>query len=247
MPLYCVGADIMILPSRILLRRISPSWRSSSIFPLSPLRSSIQQLRWSSNALPDAPKSNRKFIFPERLLVYHAGTGRAVFLGCLKVTTIFIFSFFCLVVAPTHFYAEDQQPWVTAAVMLSGVVPLVFVSYVSSPFVANIHLRLPPFARYSSNILQRYSQNLPKDAKLDITTISLIGKPRTTAIRIGELQRARERFGMVNYIRETKVINSKRPWWMGKAVRQFGVHGGVAMKDPNSGIWENIARSIAKR
>lgn len=51
----------------------------------------------------------------ERLLVYHAGTGRTVFLGCLKVTTIFIFSFFCLVVAPAHFYAEEQPIWVAGA------------------------------------------------------------------------------------------------------------------------------------
>lgn len=47
--------------------------------------------------------------------MYHAGTGRSVFLGCLRVTTIFIFSFFCLVVAPSHFYAEDEPKWVAAA------------------------------------------------------------------------------------------------------------------------------------
>lgn len=54
-------------------------------------------------------------VFPERLLIYHAGTGRSVFLGCLRITTIFIFAFFSLVVAPTHFFAEDEPIWVAPA------------------------------------------------------------------------------------------------------------------------------------
>ena len=58
-----------------------------------------------------------KAVYPERLIVYHAGTGRTVFLGCLKVTTIFTFSFFSLVVAPTHFFAEEEPKWVAAGGM----------------------------------------------------------------------------------------------------------------------------------
>jgi hypothetical protein len=54
-------------------------------------------------------------VFPERLLIYHAGTGRSVFLGCLRVTTIFVFAFFSLVVAPTHFYAEDEPLWIAGS------------------------------------------------------------------------------------------------------------------------------------
>lgn len=58
---------------------------------------------------------NRFTVFPERLLIYHAGTGRSVFLGCLRVTTIFVFAFFSLVVAPTHFYSETEPLWVAGA------------------------------------------------------------------------------------------------------------------------------------
>jgi hypothetical protein len=60
--------------------------------------------------------------------VYHAGTGRTVFLGCLKVTTIFIFSFFCLVIAPAHFYAEEEPKWVAGA----GVFPMFIFSFPKS-------------------------------------------------------------------------------------------------------------------
>jgi hypothetical protein len=130
--------------------------------------------------------------------------------------------------------------------MASGTVPLLTVAYISSPFVANIHLRLPLFARYSRDLLLRYSQSLPKDAKLEITTMNFIGKPRVSLVKAADLHAVKELFGMVNYARDTKEINSKRPWWMGGAVRQFGVHGGTHLKDGN-GIWKTIAQNIAKR
>ena len=49
------------------------------------------------------------------MIIFHAGTTRTVFLGCLKVTTIFLFTFFSVVVAPTHFYAADQPAWIAPA------------------------------------------------------------------------------------------------------------------------------------
>jgi hypothetical protein len=131
-------------------------------------------------------------------------------------------------------------------VMLSGIVPVAFVAYITSPFVANIHLRLPMFARYSREMVVRYSQALPKDAKLEITTVNFIGMPRVTLVKVADLHPAKERFGMVNYVRNTKDMNTKRPWWMGRAVRQFGIHGGVRIPQGRE-VWENIARTIEKR
>lgn len=130
--------------------------------------------------------------------------------------------------------------------MASGTIPLIAVAYISSPFVANIHLRLPIFARNSRDLLARYSKSLPKDAKLHITTMNFIGKPRVSLVNAADLRPVKERFGLVNYRRDSKDLNSKRPWWMGRAVQQFGVHGGTHVKD-GSEIWKNIARNIDKR
>jgi hypothetical protein len=130
--------------------------------------------------------------------------------------------------------------------MASGTIPLIAVAYISSPFVANIHVRLPPFARNSRDLLVRYSQSLPKDAKLHITTMNFIGKPRVSLVNAADLRPVRERFGLVNYRRDSKELNSKRPWWMGSAVQQFGVHGGTHLKD-GSRIWENISRTLQRR
>lgn len=207
----------------------------------------FQTLRWNSTSTQTTPnQAGKKPILPECLLVFHAGTGRSVFLGCLKVTTIFIFGFFGLVLAPAHFQSEDQPKWVAAGVMLSGIVPVAFVAYITSPFVANIHLRLPAFARYSREMVTRYSQALPKDAKLEITTVNFIGMPRVTLVKVADLRPAKERLGLVNYVRDTKDMNTKRPWWMGRAVRQFGIHGGVRIPQRKD-VWENIAKAIEKR
>lgn len=48
--------------------------------------------------------------FPQRLLIYHAGTGRTTFLACLKVTTIFSFAFFTFVAAPGYL-ASGEPTW----------------------------------------------------------------------------------------------------------------------------------------
>ncbi|KAB8302160.1 hypothetical protein EYC80_005607 [Monilinia laxa] len=183
--------------------------------------------------------------YPERLLIYHSGTGRTVFLGCLKVTTIFIFVFFTLVVAPAHYYAEDEPEWVAPAVLLSGAVPMIFVAYITSPFVNYIHLRLPNFARNSRDLLMRYSKNPPKDAQVDITTMNFVGKPRVTRFDVSELKAVKQRFGVGNFSRDKKKIDATRKWWMPKAVRLFGVHGGAG-KVRDGEAWENIAKKIRK-
>lgn len=49
-------------------------------------------------------------MYPERLVIYHAGTGKTTFLACLKLTTIFTFAFFGLVATPGYL-AADEPLW----------------------------------------------------------------------------------------------------------------------------------------
>lgn len=120
---------------------------------------------------------------------------------------------------------------------------MVFVAYVSSPFVAQVHLRLPTYARRSRNILMRYTQSLPKDAELEVTTMSFIAKPRSSLVKVADLHPVKERFGLANYARDTKEINSERKWYMWKAVRQFNLPAGVEMKG-TPGVWKNVLEAI---
>jgi len=123
---------------------------------------------------------------------------------------------------------------------------MVTVAYITGPFVNYIHLRVPAFARNSREILMRYSKALPKGAELDITTMNFIGKPRVTRVKVADLHPAHQRFGLANYVRDAKEANAKRPWWMGKAVCQFGAHSGRT-KIMGGEVWENIRRTIDKR
>lgn len=122
---------------------------------------------------------------------------------------------------------------------------MAFVAYITGPFVTYIHLRLPAFARHSREMLHRYARSLPKDAELDFTGMNFIGKPRVTRVKFSELQAAKERFGMVNYARDTRELNTQRRRWVGKATRQFGVHGGTT-RIMGGEIWDLIAKRIAK-
>ena len=125
------------------------------------------------------------------------------------------------------------------------MVPLVFVAYVSSPFVANIQLHLPPVARVTRESFNRWLSS-SKDMKLDLTTINLIGMPRTRPVMVSDLFPVKERFGVVNYARDTKSLNMQRRWWMGKAISRFGVHGGT---EPafSPGVWRHVKLMIEKQ
>ena len=51
---------------------------------------------------------------PERLIIYHAGTGRTTFMAMLKITTLFMGAFFCFIVAPSYIKAGKPE-WSTAS------------------------------------------------------------------------------------------------------------------------------------
>lgn len=118
--------------------------------------------------------------------------------------------------------------------------------YISGPFVNFVHLRLPMYARLSREMLMRYSKNLPKDAEIDITTMNFVGKPRVARMNATDLYAVKERSGLVNFARDTTAVNAKRRWWMGKAVRQFGVHPGRS-RLAGEEAWRNIEAAIMKR
>lgn len=48
-------------------------------------------------------------VFPETLVIYHAGTGRVLYLAVLKLTTIVLSAIFCGVLVPA--YISDEKPW----------------------------------------------------------------------------------------------------------------------------------------
>ncbi|CAK7209942.1 hypothetical protein SEUCBS140593_000654 [Sporothrix eucalyptigena] len=150
--------------------------------------------RFASTAKPSTK------LFPERLLIYHAGTPRTTFLACLKVTTLFGLAFFTFLVAPAY-VAASKPLWQVIGVTICGIIPFAVVSYTSSPFVVFIHLRLPAYARHPDReLLRRFVRNIPAGTQLDVTTMNLVGRPRLATVAVSDLVPAHERLRIVNFI-----------------------------------------------
>ncbi|KAK9775495.1 putative Thioredoxin-like fold domain-containing protein [Seiridium cardinale] len=184
-----------------------------------------------------------KYKYPAELQLFHAGVSRITFLACVKLSTILSFAFFTFVVTPRYYEKEGWSP-TTIRVALSGVVPLLFVAWTTSPFVLLVSTRLPPFARTSEQYLKRYLSRLPPDAILDITTMSPIAKPRASTVRLSELRPTNRRLGIVNYMRDTSAENATRKWYRFRAVGNFNIQANKT-KGP-LWLWESVANCISK-
>ncbi|KAI1187659.1 hypothetical protein F5B17DRAFT_398748 [Nemania serpens] len=225
-------------------RLISVTWRNVSIrsaprfAPLRPLtraRHPTHLIRFKTTpstpttptpgagatAKHTAPQPNNA-VYGPNLCIYHAGTGKVTFLACLKLSTLFLFVFFGFVVTPAY-YQKEGLSLTVAGTALCAVAPLVFVAYITAPFVTFIHMRLPPFARQSEGMLRRYVRTPPPQMELVITTMSLIAKPRSSTVKLRDLRPASKRFGIVNMTRDTTAENAARKWYMYRAVGNFNV------------------------
>jgi hypothetical protein len=181
---------------------------------------------------------------PERILIYHGGTGKVIFLGMLRITTIFLFGVSCLVVAPAFF--SDDYPWYIApAVVVGGALPMLFVAYTSAPFVNFVHLALPVFARRSREQTLQYAKSLPPTATLYINTMKFTTIPRQTEVRLGDLVRDKALLRPVSF-RNTNP--APLPWWAGRTLRQFYTaeksQPGKESSTFYPELWEHVYRQI---
>ncbi|KAJ5622289.1 hypothetical protein N7528_005521 [Penicillium herquei] len=154
---------------------------------------------------------------PERILVYYGGTGRAMFLGMLRVTTILLFGAACLIVAPSC-YTDDAAWYTTPLVVVGGAMPMLFVAYTSAPYVNFVHLALPAVARRSREAAVHYAKDLPPTAVLYLNTMRFNTIPRTIPVRVGDLVADKHPFRPVSFLNTKPAV---RPWWMGKHPTQF--------------------------
>ncbi|CAP69251.1 uncharacterized protein PODANS_1_9170 [Podospora anserina S mat+] len=202
-------------------------------------------------------------------MIYHAGTGskpplpppppyilspflanppikETTFLGTLRFATLLLFAGFGLVLTP-HYIKSGAPPQYPLASLACGLIPLLYVGYFTTPFVTFIHLRLPPYARWSTPILQRFAKTAPPNTQVDITTLSLTGTPRHSSMMLSDLKPTRERFGMVNFTRDTTAVNEKRKWWRWRAVGRFNIQEGNEKNCRAGWVWKDIAEGIGSR
>lgn len=146
-------------------------------------------------------------------------------------------------------------------VALCGLIPLFFVAYTTSPFVTHIYIHLPPAARTSRPVLERFIHGaLPPSTEITLTTMSAIAKPRYSTMQAGHLRPAKRRFGIVNYVRDSKdamAENETRKWYNLRAMTKFGVQEVRTEKKKvkakkskdltEAWIWDALKEKIEKR
>ncbi|KAL5614958.1 hypothetical protein BROUX41_005026 [Berkeleyomyces rouxiae] len=190
-----------------------------------------------------------KFLFPPRIPIYHVGTGRFTFIAVLKLTTIVMCALFCGIAVPSY-VAANEDLYETLGLGLCGAIPLFAVIYITSPYVAFLHIHLPPAARLSRDTLRRYVANMPPTAQIDITTLSVIAKPRTTTIEARALRVASppRRLGLVNFVRTPEDVareNAARKWWRFRAVGNLNISG--SNRGVKEGwIWDELKNRLER-
>ena len=75
-----------------------------------------------------------------------------------------------------------------STVILTALGVALPIHAVTRPFVASIHLRLPPSARVSTEALADYAKNLPrKEPIFKFTTVGILGFPRRSEESLDDL------------------------------------------------------------
>ncbi|KAL5050748.1 hypothetical protein BDW71DRAFT_105700 [Aspergillus fruticulosus] len=184
---------------------------------------------------------------PERILIYHGGTGRTMFLGMLRITTIFLFGVSVLVVAPA-FMSSDFPWYLGPAIVIGGALPMLFVSYTSAPYVNFVHLALPISVRRSREQAVQYAKRLPPTATLYINTMKFNTIPRQTEVRLADLVPDKSKIRPVSFRNQNP---APLPWWKGKILQQFyTAEKSKPGKDSRTfypELWEHVYKQIQSR
>ncbi|KAG5287763.1 hypothetical protein I7I50_12051 [Histoplasma capsulatum G186AR] len=181
----------------------------------------------------------------EKVLIYHAGTGKIAFIGMMRITTLLIFGVSSLVVAPAFYYSSDFPWYITPAIVIGGSIPMLFVLYTTAPFVNLIYLKLPHAARQTRQRTQFYLKDVPQNATLDIETMKLNFYFRSTQVALSDLVLGRSAFRPVNLI-STKP--GPQSWWKGNNIYFYAPVKTRLSSKPTSKyfpeVWEGVFAKI---
>ncbi|EEH46968.2 uncharacterized protein PADG_03066 [Paracoccidioides brasiliensis Pb18] len=210
------------------------------------VKPSRQILREPVRTAP-SKSSKHEGIKLEKVLIYHAGSGKIAFIGVMRITTILIFSVSCLVVAPAFYYSEDLPWYIVPAIVVGGSIPMLFVLYTTAPFVNFIYLSIPRAAQRTRQRAQSYLKDVPRNAVLNIETMKFNFYFRKTQVVLSDLILGRSMFRPVNLINTNPM---PQPWWKGNNVFFYAPAKTRFSAKPTSKyfpeVWEEVFAKIKK-
>lgn len=191
-----------------------------------------------------------------------------MFLGILRITTIFLFGVSCLVVAPA-FMSSDFPSYLGPAskdslacasylwapltfnptiVIVGGALPMFFVAYTSAPYVNFVHLALPISVRRSREQAVQYAKKLPPTATLYLNTMKFNTIPRQSEVRFSDLVPDKSPIRPVSFRNKNP---APLPWWRGKTLQHFFTaetsKPGKESSTFYPELWEHVYKQIQNR
>ena len=128
---------------------------------------------------------------------------------------------------------------------------MLIISYMTAPYVAYVHIRIPHFARRSKAALFRWAANIPQDTELDLTTMRAYGKLQVSRLPVKDLRQTSSWVSVANLSRVPSTsakTPSRRRWWMWwalKPVQNFYV-GFDRPTGRDISIWRQVLQKIPK-
>lgn len=98
--------------------------------------------------------------------------------------------------------------------LVCSAIPMVVTSFMTSPFVASIFVRLPSRARASKEALIAWARRMPQDTALEIQKIGFLPFPRTRALQLSELRTMRSKAVLANleHVPRSRVAKQTPAW-----------------------------------
>lgn len=195
-------------------------------------------------------------------MLYHAGTGRIVLIGSIKMTTIFFFCFSVGVIAPWQYNLPESPAWMPLAgsvtqssqslsltnviiVIVGGSIPMLVVMRTTAPFVTYAHLKLPFHARRSRDHIAKFVEKVPPHTEIDLTTIGNFGWAHVYRMPLFELRKTKYRFSVANLRRVPSFLSqtSKRAWWKGSLPTNFYI-ADERVRRGSSTLWQRVLEQL---
>ena len=193
--------------------------------------------------------------YPERLLIFHGGTGRIAFLASLKMTTVVVAGLFTFVLVPKYVIMDATKPLtVSLAAAVCGIIPFAFVWRTTYPMVTYMHVRIPAYARTTRSALEKWlNRGVNPTTEMEITSMTFLARPKQVVVRVADLMPSNQMLGHANWrvapgahVNEGPLIRRGGKWWHAPPLKEFSIAG--SNRGAREGwVWTELSRQIERR
>jgi len=228
-------------------------------------------LRWVDKAKEVPKTAGRDLKYKSRLLIYDAGDIRTTWVSFWKAIALLQFGT-TLVFGVPPLWNNSNQPdpnvrkFQAILVGILGTIPTMTLAYVTAPFVHQVFLQIPEYARRSKKDLHHFAKSLrvnPRataNTKLEFVTLRIFPFRKNTAAFLHELRALPpKRFRLANIeLPKTKAwaqrqrekgMGTKLLALMNEPRFKFHVKEGrlFTLKTGVPGVWEEVAARIQQQ